>query len=93
MNFDWDQANVEHIIEGHNVWPEETIEVLHNRPVMIRQGMEKGEFRCRVIGRTDHNRILTIVYTYRHAKVRIVTAFDAGPKDIRKYQGRRGKNA
>lgn len=93
MDFDWDDANIQHILEGHRVHPEETMEVLFNKPVMINEGTVKGEMRYRVVGRTDNDRILTVVFTRRNAKFRIVTAFDSGDKDVRKYRGRKGKHA
>lgn len=92
MEFDWDAGNIEHIAE-HDVEPEEVVEVLYNRPVRVsKEETEEGEARIRVVGRTNYDRLLTVVYTERGEKIRIVTAFDSGPRDIRKYEGRRGKN-
>ena len=92
MYFDWDEGNINHIIEEHHVQPEETMEVLFNQPVHVTKEMKKGELRYRVVGCTDNDRILTVVFTIRGSKIHVVTAFDSGRKDIRKYQGRKGKN-
>lgn len=91
MDFDWDAGNVDHIIEEHDVWPEEVVQVLYNRPVLVSQGVQEGEFRYRVVGRTDEDRILTVIYTHRGERIRVVTAFESGPAEIRKYRGGRGK--
>ena len=59
---------------------------------MVKKGIEKGEFRYRVVGYTNNDRILTVVFTLRHSKIRVITAFDSGKKDIRKLKGRKRKN-
>lgn len=89
MDFDWDAGNVNHVIAAHGVWPEEVVEAFYNGIVSIRTAIEQGEQRFRVVGRTNQGRILTIVFNRRDDRIRVVTAFDSGPRDVRKYLGRR----
>jgi uncharacterized DUF497 family protein len=91
MVFDWDEGNVSHIVDDHGVWPEQVVEALYSRPVTVSKGIEGGEFRIRVVSRTSEGLVLTVVYTYRGDKIRVVTAFESGPAEIRKYEGRWGK--
>ena len=46
----------------------------------------QGERRRAVLGRTDSGRLLYVVYTPRHARLRVVTARDATDPERRRYR-------
>lgn len=82
MDFDWDDDN-EAEVAGHGIAPEE---VLTNNPEPLRRYLRRGERRTMVVGRTDAGSPLVVVYTTRHGMIRVVTAYPAGPEDIRRLR-------
>lgn len=70
--FDWDEANRNHLA-AHNVTPEEFEEVYFGEKLET-ISERRGETRMAAVGKTRAGRLLTIVYTVRHRKVRPVTA-------------------
>jgi len=50
-----------------------------------------NEQRWATIGRTSRNRFLTVVFTRRQGRIRVVTAPDATEDEKRTYRRRRGK--
>lgn len=90
-DFDWDDANRSHIAE-HNVTPEEAEQVLANRPVVLSITQHPGpEDRALVVGVTDAGRYLSVVFTARGERFRIVTAFPASPKRKRMFDDIHGR--
>ncbi len=83
MEFDWDDANREHIA-AHGVSPPEAEEVVQNDSIDLGRQDADGEDRYLELGETLRGRILLVVTTMRGRKVRVVTAYDA-PKRWRNY--------
>lgn len=84
MEFEWDDANLEHIAE-HDVSPEEVEDVFYNHPLRINSEVIEEELRHEIVGETNEERILTIIWTERRGRIRTVTAFDASLKDLKRY--------
>lgn len=83
--FDWDEANTSHI-SRHGVTPPEAEQVITgDRPLEIAAQIREGELRRLCIGPTDSGRILTIVYTVRGRRLRVVTAYPASRDHRRLY--------
>ncbi|BAQ61920.1 hypothetical protein GM3708_2326 [Geminocystis sp. NIES-3708] len=86
MNFDWDQANIEHIAR-HNIIPEEVEEALSDRQkIGISTYQGENEQRWAAIAKSGNGRILFIVFTRRNGLIRIVTARDTTDKEKRRYR-------
>jgi uncharacterized protein len=73
MEFDWDEANVDHIAQ-HGVSPEECEQAYLNGPLVIEHQLRSDEHRRLCLGETSAGRLLTFVITERHGKIRFVTA-------------------
>lgn len=82
--FDWDAANVGHIMR-HSVTPFEVEEVVGRPHVVIPASMVKGESRWKLFGRTAVGRHLVVVFTIRHKLLRTVTAYQMNATEKRKY--------
>lgn len=84
--FEWDVGNVEHI-ERHGVAQREVEEALLD-PRRLGTGAYhvEGERRSAVIGATEDGRVLLVVYTWRHGRIRVVTARDADRAQRRRHQ-------
>jgi uncharacterized DUF497 family protein len=87
--FDWNEANIRHIAE-HDVTPYEAEQVIANDPLDIPPlQVRNGEVRCMQLGETDAGRLLVVITTERDEKLRVVTAYDAEPRDRRYYAQQR----
>ncbi|MGP8244791.1 MAG: BrnT family toxin [Bryobacteraceae bacterium] len=82
--FDWDAANVGHILR-HAVTPFEVEEVAGRPHVTIPAKTIKGEKRCKLFGKTASGRYLVVVYTIRRTRIRTVTAYEMNAAERRKY--------
>ena len=86
MNFDWDQANIEHIAR-HNLIPEEVEEALLDRQKIGTSAyQQKNEQRWAALGKSYNGRVLFVVFTRRNGFIRVITARDATPKEKRRYR-------
>ena len=83
--FDWDEANTEHVAR-HGVKPEEAEQVMVNDPVELGTKMHEEEVRTVCLGRTDSGRFLVVVYTIRNHRIRIVTAYPVSRRKRRIYE-------
>jgi hypothetical protein len=76
IQFEWNDANTDHIAR-HGVAPAEAEEVIAGDPIVLQVQFRNGERRVLCAGRTAKGRALAVVYTFRQARVRVVTAFPA----------------
>ncbi len=85
--YDWDDNNINHILEEHGLEPFEIEEALED-PSSKSQGAynTNQEKRFALIGATEAGRILFVVYTIRENKIRPITAFDAKDNMKRRYR-------
>lgn len=85
--FDWDKGNLEHI-KKHKVGYKECEEVFFNKPFLLSKDKAHSEMekRFEVLGKTNNERLIFIVYTIRVSKIRIVSARDQNRKERRKYE-------
>ena len=84
IEFDWDDENREHLT-AHKVAPAECEHVLLNDPWDLRYETIDNEERYRSVGLTNGGRLLSVVWTIRNGKVRVVTAFPATVSDKRAF--------
>jgi uncharacterized DUF497 family protein len=82
--FDWDAANVGHILR-HDVAPVEVEEVMDRTHVIIPAKAIEGENRWKLFGKTASGRYLVVVFTIRRKLFRTVTAYEMNVTDRRNY--------
>ena len=86
MQFDWDDANVEHIA-AHDVEPEEAEQIFEDpRRARLSVYSTPGERRWGWVGATVHGRVLAVINTRRLGAIRVVTARDATLRERRRYR-------
>lgn len=86
QRYEWDAGNLRHIAR-HGVTLTECEEALvdpQRVPGAAHAG-PTGEARWAVVGATVAGRVLQVVYTFRGAVYRVVTAHDATPRQARDY--------
>ena len=82
--FDWDAANVGHILR-HAVTPLEVEEVVDRTHVIIPAKSVESENRWKLLGKTASGRYLVVVFTIRRKLFRTVTAYEMNITDRKKY--------
>ena len=82
--FDWDLANVKHILR-HRVAPYEVEEAVALPHIVIPGKTVAGEPRWQMFGKTAAGRYLTIVLTVRRKLFRTVTAYPMNAAERKKY--------
>lgn len=82
--FDWDAANVGHILR-HGVTPFEVEEAVSRPNVTVPAKAVGGEERWKLFGKTAANRYLVVVFTIRRKRFRTVTAYQMSRVERRKY--------
>lgn len=88
LEFEWDQGNREKNFIKHGVTNKEAEEAVTNKLPFIfpDEGHSGIEKRYALYGKTDQGRRLSIVFTIRKEKVRIITARDMSKKERRAYE-------
>jgi uncharacterized DUF497 family protein len=84
LEFDWDEENLQHITR-HGVTAAEAEYALEGPTMEIEYQIVRGEERFVEVGLTARGRVLEIVTTFRGAKTRVVTAYDADSTIAKEY--------
>ena len=87
--FEWDSGNSEKNWHSHRVTNGEAEEPFFNEPIVIRSDIEhssKSEKRYFLLGQTNAQRLLFIVFTIRKDNIRIISARDMTKKERRTYE-------
>ena len=81
--FQWDKGNIEKNRIKHNVLFNECEEVFFNKPLIVEDDIKhsKTEKRWYVLGRTELDRKLFIVFAIRKKLIRVISARDMTKKE------------
>lgn len=87
LEFDWDEYNKDKNWEKHRVDFRECEQVFFNEPVKFFPDPKhsKTEKRLVAYGKTNKGRKLTVVFTIRNKKVRVISARPMSRKERRIY--------
>ena len=83
-DFEWDEGNIQHIIDRHDVYPDEVEQVFYSGAYVIRAGDS-----YRVLGQDDAGRYLVIICKTRGSVVRVITARNITARERRFYERNR----
>ena len=85
--FDWDECNTEKIWLKHQVSRVECEHVFFNQPFVAGEDIEHSQEEARfyVLGETDTDRALFLVFTIRDELIRVITARDMSRRERRIY--------
>jgi hypothetical protein len=88
IGFEWDHGNQVKNWEKHDVTTQECEQVFFNKPLLIYDDSKhsKDEKRSYVLGRTDKDRFLFIVFTERKQLIRVISARDMSKKEHTIYE-------
>lgn len=87
-SFDWDSGNLFKNVLGHAVSNKESEEVFFNRPIFFFEDQKHSlaEHRFLALGYSNLNRLLTIIFTIRQSKIRVISARDMHKKERMVYE-------
>ena len=85
--FEWDEHNTEKIWVKHHVSPTECEQLVFNVPLIVGEDIKhsKQEERYYVLGNTDAERLLFIVFPIRQDRSRVISARDMNRKERKVY--------
>ena len=92
--FEWDKGNINKNFIKHSVTDKEAEEIFENNPKFILEDEKHSliEVRYMIWGMTNNNRKLSVFFTFRKTKVRIISARDMHKKERRAYEEKIQKN-
>ena len=81
--FEWDEWNAQKNWLKHGVYFRESEQLFKNEPLNIFYDRQhsQDENRFAAFGRTDAGRLLTVIFTLRNNKIRIISARDRSRKE------------
>ena len=87
VSFEWDEGNSEKNLLKHKVTSQEAEEPFDNKPNYLVEDEKHSlkEERYLLWGVTDRGRKLSVIFTLREDKVRIISARDMNKKERRVY--------
>jgi len=85
--FDWDAGNVQKNWERHAVRFSECEEVFFRAPLLALNDQKdsRREERFAALGRTALGRLLSIVFTFREERIRVISAREMSRKERQEY--------
>lgn len=83
LSFDWDQGNIDKNRKIHQITDKEAEEVFFSQPLKIfaDKTHSAGEKRFLTYGQTKADKKLTIVFTIRGDKIRVISARSQSRKE------------
>ena len=87
-SFEWDKGNSDKNWERHAVTNEEAEQPFFNEPILIFEDAvhSKNEKRLVAYGRSDEGKLLTVIFTVRQGKIRVISARNQSKKERKIYE-------
>lgn len=88
ISFEWDRWNIEKIFDKHRLDIKEIEEIFKNKPIYFFEDEKHSqtELRHGVFGQTNDGRVLSVVFTIREDKIRVISARSISKKERRAYE-------
>jgi len=89
--FDWDKGNIVKNAVTHQISCEESEQVFANRPLFFLDDPDHSqkELRMKAFGQTDEGKLLTVSFTMRGKKIRVISARDMNRRERNVYEAQR----
>jgi uncharacterized DUF497 family protein len=85
--FEWDKVNSHKNERKHGVTDRESEEIFFNESLIIARSSERGaEIRYAALGKTYGSRLLTVVFTVRANKIRVISARPMSRSERKLYE-------
>ncbi|OGT40425.1 MAG: hypothetical protein A3E81_00395 [Gammaproteobacteria bacterium RIFCSPHIGHO2_12_FULL_36_30] len=92
--FQWDVSNIEKNHLKHDVLSSECEEIFFNNPLLVFEDIKHSHHEARyyVLGKTNNNRSLFVVFAVRNKLIRVISARDMSKKERSIYETEAKKN-
>jgi len=89
--FDWNDGNSLKNWEKHQVSKRESEQTFFNEPIIVFEDFKLSESETRffLLGKTDKNRLLLIVFSIRGELIRVISARDVSKKERSIYENKK----
>lgn len=86
--FQWDKGNIDTNLVKHNVENWECEQIFFNEPLIILDDPKHSllEKRLAAFGKTDSDRLLTVIFTKRDKTLRVISARDMNRRERKYYE-------
>lgn len=86
--FEWDKGNIDKNLKKHDVSNQEAEEVFFNKSIVFSEDKKHSttEKRYMLWGKTNTHRKLTIFFTIRNNRIRVISARDMHKKERGEYE-------
>ena len=86
MEIEFDESKARANLKKHGISFEEAATALFDeRALSMEDPYSSEESRCLLIGLSDLARLLTVVYTFRRHRIRLISARKASKREIEQY--------
>ncbi len=88
IEFEWDKGNVDKNFKKHEIANEEAESVFFDEKSLLADDLKhsKSEDRFQIVGKSMMDRLLTIFFTIRKNKIRIISVRRVNRKEINLYE-------
>lgn len=88
LSFEWDKGNIEKNLKKHKITNKEAEEIFFNNPLEIFADIKHSQIekRFEAFGITNDGRWLTVIFTIRESKIRVISARNQNKKEGREYE-------
>lgn len=88
IEFEWDKGNKEKNIKKHGILNEEAESVFFDEKSLLAEDLKHSKFedRFQIVGKSVMNQFLTIFFTIRKNKVRIISARKMNKEEKNLYE-------
>jgi len=87
LGFQWDDGNIEKNQKAHHVSCTECEQVFFNKPLLLSEDVRHSQTENRyfVLGKTNEDRRMFLVFTLRENLIRVISARDMSKKEKQIY--------
>jgi uncharacterized DUF497 family protein len=87
IGFEWDDGNIRKNEEKHGLKWAIIEEVFFNEPLLVVEDFKHSnkECRCVALGKSDAGDLITVVFTLRNHKIRVISARAMSSKERKIY--------
>ena len=88
VGFEWDEGNIHKNENKHGLTWTTIEEVFFNEPLLVVEDFKHSlnECRCVALGRNNFNELITVIFTIRNQKIRVISARAMSKKERKFYE-------
>ncbi len=92
LEFQWDKGNIDKSLKKHGIENEEAESVFFDENSVFSEDIKhsRTEKRYQILGRSERNILLNVIFTLRGNKIRVISARKVNNKERRLYEQKKG---